>query len=227
MRSGGRDREDFVLAAWKLPLIVAAIAVAIVGGFYLGGPGLGMAVGGLSAATIVVTAALQVPRGPIVPAPLGDFRRHVLLVAMRPVEDTQTSTRVAQLCRGPEDEQVPSEIRVLVPIRGRTLDRWSGDRRVTHTRAQRDCVISLASLSRAGLAAKACVGDADVVLAVEDELRVFPATDVILLTDDAPQDAEERIAGELRSRLRTDFLHLLAAGGATAESGQRARQIRS
>lgn len=227
MKAGGREREDFVLAAWKLPLIVAAIAVAIVGGFYLGGPGLGMAVGGLATATIVVSAALAVPRGPIVPAPLGDLRRHVLLVAMRPVEDTQTSTRVAQLCRGPADERVPSEIRVLVPIRGRTLDRWSGDRRVTHARAQRDCVISLAALSRAGLAAKACVGDADVVLAVEDELRAFPATDVILLTGAAPQGAEERVAGELRSRLQTDFLHLLVADEAVAGNRERAHQIRS
>lgn len=219
MREGNRDQESLVLAAWKLPLIVAAISVAIVGGFYLGGPGLGMAVGALAAAAIVVMAALQVPRGPITPAPLGDFRRHVLLVAMRPVEDPRTSTAVAQLCRGPE-EHVPSEIRVLVPIRGRTLDRWSGDRRVTHGRAQRDCVLSLAALSRAGLSARASVGDADVVLAVEDELRVFPATDVILLTGAATGGAEERIAAELRSRLQADFLHLLVAGPRTTATSE-------
>jgi len=46
--------EKPALAAWKLPLIVAAIAVVIVGGFYLGGPGLGMAAGALAATSIVV-----------------------------------------------------------------------------------------------------------------------------------------------------------------------------
>ena len=40
-----RTAPEPALAAWKLPLIVAAIAVVIVGGFYLGGPGLGMAAG--------------------------------------------------------------------------------------------------------------------------------------------------------------------------------------
>ena len=67
--------EQAALAAWKLPLIVAAIAVSIVAGFYIGGPGLGMAVGALAASSIIVMAVRNPPWGhPIVPAVLLDLR---------------------------------------------------------------------------------------------------------------------------------------------------------
>ena len=36
----GTSDDGYVLAAWKLPLIVAAIVTAMVLGSYLGGPGL-------------------------------------------------------------------------------------------------------------------------------------------------------------------------------------------
>ena len=56
------------LAAWKSPPIVAGIALPIVGGFYIGGPGLGMAVGALAAATIIVLAVRKPPLQAIVSA---------------------------------------------------------------------------------------------------------------------------------------------------------------
>jgi hypothetical protein len=71
---------DQGIAAWKFPLIVKAIAVSIVGGFYLGGPGLGMAVGALAASAIVVMAVRRPPLYPIVPAPVRDLREHLLVV---------------------------------------------------------------------------------------------------------------------------------------------------
>jgi hypothetical protein len=200
--------EDIVLAAWTLPLIVAAIAVTIVGGFYVGGPGLGMAVGALAASTVIVLAARATPRGPIVPAPLHDLRRHILLVSRSPLEDSRAVEEIADLCGAPDPWSPESEVRLLVPTSGRLLDRWSGERRRTLEAAQRRCVLSLAALSKAGLTARAEIGDEDVVLAVEDKLRTYPATDVILVTVGDEGAEAARVAAELRARLQTDFLHL-------------------
>ncbi|MGV1047159.1 MAG: hypothetical protein ACOYD4_01355 [Solirubrobacterales bacterium] len=68
-------------------------------------------------------------------------------------------------------------------------------------------------MAKAGLVAQGSVGDEDVVLAVEDELRTFPATDVVLITGPADGAAGERMAADLRARLQTDFLHLDAPAG--------------
>jgi hypothetical protein len=208
--------EDVVLAAWTLPLIVAVIAVTIVGALYVGGPGLGLAVGALAASTVILLAARATPRGPIVPALPRDLRRHVLLVSRGPLEDSRAVEEIADLC-GASDPWAPeSEVRLLVPTSGRLVDRWSGERRRTLEAAQRRCVLSLAALSKAGLTARADIGDEDVVLAVEDKLRTYPATDVILVTAGDEATEAGRVAAELRARLQTDFLHLEPAVGSVA-----------
>ena len=207
MSPGGRG-EDLALAAWKPPLIVAAAAVAIVGGFYLGGPGLGMAVGALAAGAIVVIAARAVPRGPIVPAPLPGLRRHLLLVSRFPLEDPLTIDRIERLCASADPGAATTELRLLVPVSAGFCDRWSGERRSIRARAEGSCVHSLAALAKAGLTATAGLGDEDAVPAVEDELRTFPATDVVLLTAPGDPAGDEHAAAELRARLQTDFLHL-------------------
>ncbi|MBS1676154.1 MAG: hypothetical protein JST08_02095 [Actinobacteria bacterium] len=208
--------EKVVLAAWTLPLIVAAIAVSIVGAFYVGGPGLGLAVGALAASTVILLAARAAPRGPIVPAPLHDLRRHVLLVSRLPLEDPRAVEEIADLCGTADPWSPETEVRLLVPTSGRLLDRWSGERRRTLELAQRRCVLSLAALTKAGLTARADIGDEDVVLAVEDELRTYPATDVILVTADDEREEAAHVAAELRARLQTDFLHLEPAGASAA-----------
>lgn len=200
--------EERALATWLPPAIVVAVSVAIVGGFYLGGPGCGMAVGALAGTGIIVMAERMAPRGPIKPAPLCDLRRHMLVVSGCAVENPEAIEQIKRLSIPLAPEADRSEIRILIPQRTRRLDRWSGERRPARSLAQRECVVSLASLAKAGLAATACIGDGDVVLAIEDELRTFPATDVVLVTSDVA-DGEEEVAAELRSRLQTDFLHLL------------------
>ena len=105
--------EPVALAAWTLPLIVAAIAVSIVGGFYIGGPGLGMAVGALAATSIIVMAVRNPPRYPIVPAALRDFRRHLLVVLSEPLEDSEAVEQIASVARGAGAEQLTAEVLVL------------------------------------------------------------------------------------------------------------------
>jgi hypothetical protein len=202
--------EAWELAAWKPPLIVAAIAVSIVGGFYLGGPGLGMAVGAMAATAIVVMAIRHPPLHPIVPAAAADLRDHLLVVIGDPLEDAETIERIADLARGDESDRPAAEVLVVVPTRHRFLDRWTSDLGPARDRAQRTLVVSLASLARAKVAATAGIGDEDLVQTVEDRLRSYPASVVILVSDPADGDAAEGAARELKSRLRTPFHHLFA-----------------
>lgn len=201
------DRTGPVLATWQPPAIVVAVSITIVGAFYVGGPGLGLAIGALAAAAVLVMAARAVPRGPIVAAPLTDLRRHLLVVSRDAIEDPQALAQIAELSPDAGPESAAGEIRVLVPVRERRLDRWCSDR-VAYSIAQRNGMISVAGLVKVGVEASATIGDGDIVQAVEDEIRIYPATDVLLLTCTEELAGAERSATELRRRLHADFLQL-------------------
>jgi hypothetical protein len=198
------------MAPWKLPLIVAAIALPIVFGFWLGGPGVGTAVGALAAASLIVIAVTQRPRGPIGELP-SDGARHVLIIVTRPVDDPGDVRRVlagAELS-GDDGESVL----VLSPARIGFLDRWASDVEGARRRAQETLVTTVAALAKAGVAAEARVGDEDVVQAVEDQLQSFAASEVVLVSGDAEEGrAASAAADELDERLRADFRHVVLAG---------------
>lgn len=195
---------DQGLAAWKPPLIIAAIAVSIVGGFYLGGPGLGLAVGALAASTIVVMAVRHPPLRPIVPAPAADRRDHLLVVVDEPLEDAAGVEVIATASAAADPEGHEAEVRVVAPTHNRFLDRWASDTRPGRDRAQRSLVLTLASLARAGVDATAKIGDEDVVQTVTDQLQEYPATEVFLVTDASESHVSPAVE-ELRSRLRAPF----------------------
>lgn len=190
------------MTSWKLPLIVAAIAVPVVFAFYLGGPGLGLAVGALAAVAIVVFAIRQVPRDAIAPTGARADLRCVLLVLADRLEDPEAVERIS-LAVGDKAHAV---VRVLAPARFGFLDRWASDVEAARRDAQRRLVISVASLAAAGIEAEARVGDEDLVQAVEDELGSFPAAEVIFVSASGEDDgAAAGAARELRARLRVDF----------------------
>jgi hypothetical protein len=198
---------DQGLAAWKLPLIVAAIAVSIIAAFYVGGPGMGMAEGAIAAGAIVVMAVRNPPRRPIVPARSGDRREHLLVVVDEPLEDGTAVERIAAASIPLDPAEPEPEVRVVAPARNRFLDRWACDTGPGRDRAQRSLVLTLASLARAGVAATARIGDEDIVQTVTDQLRDYPATEVFLVTD-AASDSATAAVEELRSRLHAPFHHL-------------------
>ncbi len=218
------------LAAWKLPPIVAAIAVSIVGGFYLGGPGLGMAVGALAAAAIVVMAVRHPPIYPISPPPASDFRRHILVLLSSPLGEGEAIESLLSTARARGDDLSAPEILVVAPSRHRFLDRWMSDSGPGRERAQRRLVLSLASLAKAGIEASARVGDEDVVQTAEDELRSFPATEVVLVTEAAGRDAAgDAATADLESRLEAPFRRLCVGDSPPAfdaEVRHRARATR-
>jgi hypothetical protein len=192
------------MAPWKLPLIVAAIAVPIVAAFGLGGGGVGVAVGALAAVTVVFVAARQRPRGPIVSAEADDSRRHLLLVVNAPLEEPRTVREIAHASRLDAGEDV--DVLVLAPLRIGFLDRWASDVEGARHRAQQNLVATVAALAKAGIPAEARVGDEDVVQAVEDQLQSFPASEVVLVSgSENGEDADGAAAEELDVRLQAEF----------------------
>lgn len=196
------------MAAWKLPLIVAALAVPVVAAFALGGGGAGVAMGALVAAALVVVAARQHPRGPIGARPQVGARRRVLLIVTRAVEapaEVQRIAVAAGLGAGAD-----AEVLVLAPARIGFLDRWASDIEGARRAAQQNLVATVAALAKAGIVAEARVGDEDIVQAAEDQLQSFVASEVVLA---GGGEAGETAVAELASRLRAEFSRVRLDGG--------------
>lgn len=199
------------MAAWKLPLVVSAIAVPIVAAFLVVGPALGVAVGALAAFAIIAVAARQKPREPIGTAATGGPRR-ILVVVTCAADDPGTVQRIASaagLSEGGDD----AEVLVLSPARVGFLDRWASDVEGARQSAQENLVATVAALAKAGIAAEARVGDEDVVQAVEDQLQSFPASEVVLVSGgEGEGEGCAAAAAELKPRLRARFRHVALAG---------------
>jgi len=195
------------MAAWKLPLIVSAIAVPVVAVFLIGGPAVGTAAGALAAVAILVVAARQQPRDPIGAPSVDGKPRHVLIAVDCPVEEPGAVAAVAREVGGVDGEQV--SVLVLAPASIGFLDRWASDVEGARRRAQETLVATVAALAKAGIEAEARVGDESLVQAVEDQLGSYPADEVILVTArEAEGGGSDAAAAELASRLRSTFRHL-------------------
>jgi hypothetical protein len=197
------------VAYWKLPLLVIAIVVLIVGGFLLGGPGVGVAIGALAAVLLLWLAARMRPRGGIGESPDPEVRRRLLVVVSRPVEDAATTATIAGEA-GIDGTRDLAEVMILAPARIGFLDRWASDLEPARRDAQKALVLSVASLAKVGVVAEARVGDEDIVQAVEDRVGSFAASEVILVTASDEEDpAAAAAASELSKRLRTGFRRLV------------------
>jgi hypothetical protein len=201
------------VAYWKLPLLVIAIVVLVVGGFLLGGPGVGVAIGALAAVLLLWLAARMRPRGGIGESPDPEVRRRLLVVVSRPVEDAATTAKIASEA-GVDGSRDLAEVMILAPARIGFLDRWASDLEPARREAQETLVISVATLAKAGVIAEARVGDEDIVQAVEDRVGSFAASEVILVTaPDREDPAAAAATTELSRRLRTGFRRLVIGPG--------------
>jgi len=198
------------MAPWKLPLIVAALAVPIVAAFALGEGGAGLAAGALAAWVIVIVAVRQRPRGPLGSRPVQNTTRSVLLVVTCAVEEPAAVRRLAAEAHL-GDGRDGADVLVLAPAKIGFLDRWASDIEGARQTAQRNLVATVAALAKAGIAAEARVGDEDVVQAVEDQLGSFEATEVVLVECGGGEDRSVAVS-ELESRLRPTFRHVVLDG---------------
>lgn len=188
------------IKAWMLPLIVIALVVPGSVGFIVAGPGLGLAIGALSVATVLVVAAAKKPDEPIEVADAGDRRRRLLLVAIEPVDQPAAVESIRAATRARANEN--AEVLVLAPAINTPLSHWASDVGRSRLDAQRKLVLTVGALAAAEVEARGSVGDPDPLQAVEDTLRQFAADEVIVGLPEGEAEGEARaLVAELRRRL--------------------------
>jgi hypothetical protein len=183
-------REPLVIRPWLLPLLIVLLIVPSVAGFALAGPPLGLAIGAVEVAAIVIVAARARFDEPIEVDETG--RGYALLVlALGAVEEPRQASRILEIARAGALANGDSdpELLVLAPATNQALAEWLSDLADARFDAQRRLALSLGTLAAAGLEARGRVGDSDPVQAVEDELRTFSASEVVLVTGPDPPEA--------------------------------------
>jgi hypothetical protein len=193
--------EQMVIPAWVLPLLVVVLVVPAAAGFALVGPQLGLAIGAITVAALLVTAARMHYDEPIEVAASPDHRYRVLVVTTEGVDEPGMVARIAAIAAEGQQVVDPAagpEIVVLTPAMQSALDRWASDVRKARRHARAALAASLGAFAVAGIDAAGKVGDDSPVQAVEDELHTFPAREVVVV--DGPGLGASEVA-ELRRRL--------------------------
>jgi len=163
--------------AWAIPVLIAVICASIVASMALAGlvgAGLGMAVGAVAATGLVVFASRSKPDRKLEVAAAGDDGHRVLVVATAEAT-AESAQRIAELAGKTID------VRLLVPVPSHRLDRWMSAEDDARREAEGLLARSAGALVAAGLPVSGSVGDHDPAQALEDELRDFPADEVVLL----------------------------------------------
>jgi hypothetical protein len=183
LRPGG---IPFVIGLICVPIVLAMLISVLT----VEGSGLGVAAGAIAVASLIVVAVRARPRGRLEVAAHPDSDRRVLVVATADAT-APSAGRIAELAGDAAD------VRLLVPVRSRRLERWLSAEDDARTDAERRLAHAAGALVAAGLPVSGSVGDSDPGQALEDELRSYPADEVILLAERG--DADE--LGEAGERL--------------------------
>jgi hypothetical protein len=193
-----RDPEGGTrLRAFAAPAIIAATAASVAAAMALSGSvgaGLGMAVGALAATALLVFAVRARPEGRLEVAESADEGHRVLVLATAEAS-AASAQRIAELAGSATD------VRLVVPVPSQALDRWLSADDQARAEAERRLAHAAGALVAAGLPVSGSVGDPDPAQALEDELRAFPADEVVLLAAegrDPLAKVESRIGLPLR-----------------------------
>lgn len=189
--------ETWYPKSWAIPLIVAILIVPAFAGFALGGPALGIGVGGLSAVLLIGIAVRARHRGPIA-VDEGEGAVPLTVVALAAIESPADAAHVRELAPPAAGDEDRPEVFVLAPARGRALDRWLSDLDPARYDAQRILTLSIATLTAAGIHAEGRVGDEDPVRATEDLLYQQGSAELAFVVDSHRYDRE---IDEVRDRL--------------------------
>ena len=164
-------------SSWAIPVILISICASIVAAMGLAGilgAGVGVAVGALAATGLVVFASRSKPDLKLEVAAAGDDEHRVLVVATAEAT-AESAQRIAELAGKPKD------VRLVVPVPSHRLDRLMSAEDDARRDAEGLLARSAGALVAAGLPVSGSVGDHDPAQALEDELRDFPADEVVLL----------------------------------------------
>jgi hypothetical protein len=173
-------------------------------GFAFFGVQVGTVTSGLTIAVIVYLAVRAESDGPIEVADPGPgVPGGVLVIATTAIEDPRTASIVAAIGDPSRPESGDRGLLVLAPARSSRLDRWADDLESARFESQRVLTVSLATMAAAGIVAEGRVGDGDVVLAAEDTLRSYAATEVVVVAREGTFERElEKLERRLQQPLR-------------------------
>jgi hypothetical protein len=166
----------------RYPWLPALLVVPVFVGIGLGGAQVGSAIGALIVAAIIVLVVRSARNEPIaVAAPGPGVAEGILVVALVAIEDPRTAGIVAAIGDPSRPEAGEEGMLVLAPARTSRFERWGDDIERARFESQRVLTVSLATMAAAGLRAEGRVGDGDMVIATEDALRVYAATEVVVV----------------------------------------------
>lgn len=175
----------------RYPWLPALLVVPIFVGIAVAGAQLGSALGALVAAAIIVFAVRAGGDGAIeVAEPAEGTPGGVLVLATVAIEDPRTAGIVAAIGDPSRPEAGEEGLLVLAPAHSSRLDRWADDIEDARFESQRVLTVSLATMAAAGIRAEGRVGDGDMVLATEDALRVYAATEVVVVAREGQFEKE-------------------------------------
>jgi len=179
-----------------IPLIIFAIAASVAAAMALSGSagaGVGLAIGALAATALLVFAARAKPRERVEVAE-GDAGHRVLVLAIGEATPA-AAERIAEIAVDAED------VRLLVPVPSKRLDRWLSAEDPARAEAERQLAHSAGALTAAGLPVSGSLGDSDPAQALEDELRGYAADEVVVLTARGDANGADPLAA-IEGRLR-------------------------
>jgi hypothetical protein len=178
---------------FTVPLLIAVIGGSVATAMAIQGTGigagLGMAVGALAATALIVFAVRARPRERLEVAEGTAGERKILVLATSEVT-ADAAERIEELASDADD------VRVVIPVPSHRLERWLSAEDQAREEGQRLLAHSAGALVAAGLPASGSLGDPDPAQALEDELRGYPADEVVLLAE----GGEDPLAG-VRGRL--------------------------
>lgn len=186
---------DMRFRPFAIPLIIFVIAASVAAAMALSGSagaGVGLAVGALAATALLVFAARAKPWERVEVAE-SDAGHRVLVIAIGEATPA-AAERIAEIAGGAED------VRLVVPVPSRRLDRWLSAEDPARAEAERRLAHSAGALTAAGLPVSGSLGDSDPAQALEDELRGYAADEVVLLT--GKDESERDPLAEVESRLK-------------------------
>jgi hypothetical protein len=178
---------------FTVPLLIAVIGGSVAASMAIQGTGigagLGMAVGALAATALIVFAVRARPRERVEVAEGIEGERRVLVLAI-PEVTAEAAQRIATLAVGADD------VRLLIPVPSARLERWLSAEDEARAEGQRWLAHSAGALVAAGLPVSGSLGDPDPAQALEDELRDYPADEVLLLAE-GDDDPLAEVSGRL------------------------------
>lgn len=153
-----------------------AIAVAgLVGGAWAGVPVWAAVTGGalvFYARRRSESAPRAIEGAPVAGGPAKE--RRVLVVALGQLGEEALDTI------RPAARPAPAHVLVVHPTPVSAVHHWASDVDAARARAERALEENLALLRERGVAARGKVGDEDTVQSIEDALRIFPASEILL-----------------------------------------------